>query len=45
VRVTTKNLEVMVVDAEQNLLVVRGNVPGSRRSLVIVKPGTRHSKG
>lgn len=44
-RVTARNLEVMVVDSEQNLLVVRGNVPGSRRSLVIVKPGTGHSKG
>lgn len=43
-RITAKNLEVMVVDAEQNLMVVRGNVPGARRGLVIVKPGTRHSK-
>jgi large subunit ribosomal protein L3 len=43
VRVTAKNLEVMAVDAEQNLMVVRGNVPGARRGLVIVR--LRKNKG
>lgn len=37
-RVTMKNLEIVAVDAEQNLLVVRGSVPGARRSLVVVRP-------
>jgi large subunit ribosomal protein L3 len=37
-RVTMKNLEVVAVDPEQNLLVVRGSVPGARKSLVLVRP-------
>ncbi len=36
-RVTTQNLEVMAVDAERNLLAVRGSVPGAKGGLVIVK--------
>ena len=36
-RVTTQNLEVMVVDAEKNLLAVRGSVPGAKGGLVIIK--------
>ena len=36
-RVTTKNLEVLKVDPEKNLLVVRGAVPGPDKSLVQVK--------
>jgi large subunit ribosomal protein L3 len=37
-RITAKNLEVVAVDPEQNLLVVRGSVPGARSSLVLVTP-------
>ncbi len=36
-RVTVKNLPVVLVDSQRNLLAVRGAVPGSRRSLVLVK--------
>jgi large subunit ribosomal protein L3 len=36
-RVTTQNLEVVVVDAERNLLAVKGSVPGAKGGLVIVK--------
>lgn len=36
-QVTVKNLKVMVVDAENNILAVRGAVPGPRKSLVMVK--------
>lgn len=36
-RVTTKNLKVIDVRVEQNLLLLRGAIPGSRKSLVIVK--------
>jgi len=36
-RVTVKNLEVVKVDPERNLLLVKGAVPGVRGSLVIVK--------
>ncbi|KYG89946.1 50S ribosomal protein L3 [Metasolibacillus sp. FSL H7-0170] len=35
--VTIQNLEIIKVDAERNLLLVKGNVPGSRKSLVTVK--------
>jgi large subunit ribosomal protein L3 len=35
--VTIQNLEIVRVDAERNLLLVKGNVPGSRKSLVVVK--------
>lgn len=42
--VTTKNLQVVEIDAENNLLVVRGAVPGSKSSYVIVnKAGTRRA--
>lgn len=36
-RVTTQNLEVVVIDAERNLLAVKGSVPGAKGGLVIVK--------
>jgi large subunit ribosomal protein L3 len=35
-RVTVKNLEVVRVDAEKNLLVVRGSVPGSSGGYVVI---------
>jgi large subunit ribosomal protein L3 len=35
--VTVKNLKVMEVDVENNLLVVRGAVPGPKKSLVMVR--------
>jgi len=38
VRVTTENLEVVVVDAEKNLLAVRGSVPGQNGGIVLIKP-------
>jgi len=36
-RVTTRNLEVVAVRAEENLLLVRGAVPGSRNGTVVVR--------
>ena len=35
--VTIQNLEIVKVDADRNLLLVKGNVPGSRKALVVVK--------
>jgi large subunit ribosomal protein L3 len=35
--VTIQNLEIVRVDAERNLLLIKGNVPGSRKSLIEVK--------
>ncbi|MBN8634447.1 MAG: 50S ribosomal protein L3 [Anaerolineae bacterium] len=37
-RVTAQNLEVVVVDAEKNLLAVRGSVPGANGGIVVLKP-------
>ena len=36
-RVTQKGLEVVQVDAKQNLLLVRGSVPGPRNGVVEVR--------
>ncbi len=36
-RVTAQSLKVVLVDAERNLIGVRGSVPGARGSLVMVK--------
>jgi len=35
--VTIQNLEIIKVDVERNLLLVKGNVPGSKKALVAVK--------
>ncbi|ATP42207.1 50S ribosomal protein L3 [Solibacillus sp. R5-41] len=35
--VTIQNLEIIKVDVERNLLLVKGNVPGSKKALVTVK--------
>ncbi len=37
VRVTVQNLEVVRVDAEKNLILVKGAVPGPKKSLVTLK--------
>ena len=36
-RVTTRNIEVVAVRADENLLLVRGAVPGSRNGMVLVQ--------
>ena len=41
VKVTVQNLEVVRVDAEKNLLLVKGSVPGPKKSLVTIKETTR----
>lgn len=37
-RVTTENLEVVLVDPERNLIAVRGSVPGANGGIVMIKP-------
>ncbi len=37
-RVTTKNLEIVSVDAERNLLLIKGAVPGHKEGRLYVKP-------
>lgn len=44
VRVTVQNLEVVRVDAENNLLLVKGAVPGPKKSLVMLKDTVKSGK-
>ncbi len=41
VKVTVQNLEVVRADAEKNLLLVKGSVPGPKKGLVTIKETTR----
>ncbi len=41
VRVTIQNLEIVRVDAEKNLLLVKGAVPGPKKSLVTIKESVK----
>ena len=43
-KVTTQNLEVVRVDAEKNLLLVKGAVPGPKKSLVTIKETVKCGK-
>jgi large subunit ribosomal protein L3 len=43
-RVTVRGLTVARVDAENNLLMVRGAVPGATGSLVVVRKAARQKK-
>lgn len=40
-RVTSLNLEVVVVDSERNLLAVKGSVPGAKGGLVMIRPSVK----
>ena len=44
VRVTVQNLEVVKVDAENNLLLVKGAVPGPKKSLITIKETVKAGK-
>ncbi|MCC2375648.1 50S ribosomal protein L3 [Bacillus paranthracis] len=43
-QVTIQNLEIIQVDTERNLLLVKGNVPGAKKSLVVVQGAVKVSK-
>lgn len=43
-KITVQNLEIVRVDAEKNLLLVKGSVPGPRKSLVTIKETVKVSK-
>lgn len=40
-RVTIQNLEVVRVDADKNLILIKGAVPGANKSLLILKPSVK----
>ncbi len=44
VKVTVQNLEVVRVDVEKSLILVKGAVPGSKKALVMIKNTTRKTK-
>jgi len=43
-KVTIQNLEVVRVDAEKNLVLVKGAIPGPKRSLITIKKAVKSSK-
>jgi len=43
-RRTTENLKVVEVDAERNLLLIRGAVPGAEGGEVIVRPSVKAAR-
>ena len=42
VRKTSQNVEVILSDAERNLILVMGSVPGPNGGLVLVQEGRKH---
>jgi large subunit ribosomal protein L3 len=44
IRRTTENLKVVEVDAERNLILVRGAVPGAEGGNVIVRPSLKAAR-
>ena len=43
-QVTVQNLEVVKVDAENNLLLIKGSVPGPKKSLITIKEAVKSYK-
>ena len=41
-QVTIQNLEIVSIDLENNVILVKGNVPGAKKSLVFVKSSVKH---
>jgi large subunit ribosomal protein L3 len=44
-QVTVQNVKIALVDAERNLIAVRGAVPGPRGGLVMVQAAKKAGKG
>ena len=40
--VTVQNLEIVSVDVENNIILVKGNVPGAKKSLVVIKTAVKN---
>lgn len=43
-RVTTLNLEIAAVDPEQNLIMVRGSVPGAKNGVVLIRDAIKKAR-
>ena len=44
VQITVQNLEVVRIDTENNLLLIKGAVPGPKKSLVTIKESVKIAK-
>ena len=42
-KVTVQNLEIVQIDLENNVILVKGNVPGPKKSLVLIKTAVKNS--
>jgi len=40
-RVTVQNLEIVKVDVERNVILVKGNVPGAKKSYVTIQSAVK----
>ena len=40
-QITVQNLEIVRVDAEQNLILVKGAVPGPNKGIVVIKDAVK----
>ena len=43
-RVTIQNLEVVQVIPEKNVILIKGNVPGAKKSLITIKSAVKTAK-
>lgn len=43
-RVTVQNLEIVQVIPEKNVILVKGNVPGAKKSLITIKSAVKAAK-
>jgi len=44
-RITVQNLEVIDVDKEKNMIIVRGSVPGHKNSFLVIREARKRPKG
>ena len=40
--ITIQNLEIVAVDLENNIILIKGNVPGNKNSFVVIKTSIKH---
>jgi large subunit ribosomal protein L3 len=40
--VTIQNLEIVAVDLDENVILIKGNVPGAKNSFVVIKTSVKH---
>jgi large subunit ribosomal protein L3 len=43
-RVTVQNLEIVQVIPEKNVVLIKGNVPGAKKSLITIKSAVKAAK-